>query len=176
MHERTQRAIARLLFIFCCAVPTCLTILSVLVTWTPWYHDRTIQHLQHEFQKEIGLTVKIGSYDHSAPGAWTLTNLILSHPETNQEIAKVRELHWVIQEQEARIIQLTEQRRISQEAFRVAPERGVASDSSRDGPHATFGPECRENYAALLSCATKFVLWVTFTCDLEELKIQLIER
>ncbi|MDB4338606.1 hypothetical protein OAL43_02120 [bacterium] len=104
MHERTQRAIARLLFIFCCAVPTCLTILSVLVTWTPWYHDRTIQHLQHEFQKEIGLTVKIGSYDHSAPGAWTLTNLILSHPETNQEIAKVRELHWVIQEQEARIL------------------------------------------------------------------------
>ncbi len=49
MHERTQRAVARLLFAFACALPTAITLMLVMVTYTPWYQtwlrERVIQEL-----------------------------------------------------------------------------------------------------------------------------------
>lgn len=104
MHERTQRAIARLLFVFCCAVPTSITLACILITWTPWYHRRALATLQSSLKKETGLVVEIGDFRKPAPDTWQLTKLRLLDPETRREVARVRELHWVRRENEASIL------------------------------------------------------------------------
>lgn len=104
MHERTQRAIARLLFVFCCALPTAITLFCVLVTWTPWYHHRVHQAIENEISRETGLIVHIEQFRRSAPSSLHLTRVQLVHPETLREVATIREVDWVAQDDERSIL------------------------------------------------------------------------
>lgn len=104
MHERTQQAIGRLLFVFCCAGPSILTITWILITCTTWFQNRTTQDLQGRMESTLGLTVTFESYQHPAPDHWVFGNLNLRHPETLKLVGKVREAHWLIQGNEARML------------------------------------------------------------------------
>jgi hypothetical protein len=104
MHERTQRAVARLMFVFCCAVPTSITLACLLVTWTPWYHRRALASLQTQLGQETGLVVELGDFRRPAPDTWHLTKLRLLDPETRREVVRVREMHWVRRPDETRIL------------------------------------------------------------------------
>jgi hypothetical protein len=95
MHERTERAIARLLFVFCCALPTVITLLMILVTWTPWYHHRQLESLTRELSSQTGLTVRIADFRRVSPAKWLLEDVRLFAPETDHEVARVREITWL---------------------------------------------------------------------------------
>ncbi|MCD0458460.1 hypothetical protein [Roseiconus lacunae] len=90
MHERTQRAVARLLFVFCCAVPTFLVASTILVTWTPWFTQRQRERIEYELGRETGLLVHIDAMDQVAPGKYVLRQVRVDDPETNATIADVR--------------------------------------------------------------------------------------
>ena len=104
MHERTQRAVARLMFVFCCAVPTMLTMACVITTWTPWYHHRALATMQREISRETGLIVEIGDFRRPAPSTLHLYAVRLLEPETRREVARVREVQWVRRSDEATIL------------------------------------------------------------------------
>jgi hypothetical protein len=104
MHERTQRAVSRLLFVFCCAVPTMITMLCVLVTWTPWYHNRALESLESAFSRDTGLIVQIEDFRRIAPSSLDLYQVLVLDPETQQEVARVRKLQWVSNDEEVAIV------------------------------------------------------------------------
>lgn len=95
MHERTQRTTARLLFVFCCAVPTCFTCLCILMTWTPWYHQRALAKLEAEFSHTTGLVIEIADFEKATPSSFRLLGVTIREPETAQEIAHIREIEHV---------------------------------------------------------------------------------
>ncbi|MGV3486616.1 MAG: hypothetical protein ACO1RT_19520 [Planctomycetaceae bacterium] len=95
MHERTRRAVARLLFVLVCAMPTVITLLTVLMTFTPWFANYRRERLQAALSQRIGLTVEIESVEHPAPGTLRLNGVTLREPETKSEVAKVRIVTWV---------------------------------------------------------------------------------
>jgi hypothetical protein len=95
MHERTQRAIARLMFVFCCAVPTGLTMFCILVSWTPWYHHRSLRAIEAGLSRDTGLVVEIEDFKRAAPSTLHLYDVRALDPETRLEVARVRELQWV---------------------------------------------------------------------------------
>ena len=99
MHERTQRAVARLLFVFCCAVPTTLTLLIVLVTWTPWYQDRQLSKLEYELNRETGLVFDIGRLRAASPIQFDLRDVSIHHPETGRLIARIRLVEFIKSDQ-----------------------------------------------------------------------------
>lgn len=94
MHERTQRAISRLLFVFCCALPTAFTLLCVIVTWTPWFHHRALRKLENDISRASGMIVRIESFHRAAPSTVHLSNVRILNPETLREVASVREVDW----------------------------------------------------------------------------------
>jgi hypothetical protein len=95
MHERTQRAIARLMFVFCCAVPTALTFMCVFVTWTPWYHNRALRTIQVGLCQDTGLIIEIEDFERVSPSTLHLHQIRVLEPETRMEVASVRRLEWV---------------------------------------------------------------------------------
>lgn len=95
MHERTTRAIARWLFVVCCAAPTVLTLLAILVTWTPWYHHRARRALESHVALLTGLHVAIGDFERSDPTTWRLSDVRLSDPETLRGVATIRNVCWI---------------------------------------------------------------------------------
>lgn len=106
MHERTQRAIARLLFVFCCAIPTLVTTCCVITTWTPWYHQRALRALEAAASRETSLVVSIDDFGRSSPSTLRLFGVRVLDPETNREIARVREMQWVTRDDESAILLL----------------------------------------------------------------------
>ncbi|TWT89378.1 hypothetical protein [Neorhodopirellula pilleata] len=120
MHERTTRAIARWLFVACCALPTALTLVAIVVTWTPWYESQVREQLQRELALQTGLDVKIGRFERSNPQTWRLYDVQLSDGETMQTIATVRSLCW-ISESPTTVI------RLSQPEIRVESLDRIAS-------------------------------------------------
>ena len=95
MHERTQRTTARLLFVFCCAIPTCFTCLCIVVTWTPWYHHRALQSLESKLSHTTGLVIEIDDFQQASPSSLQLYGVTVKEPETGREIVHVRELERV---------------------------------------------------------------------------------
>lgn len=95
MHERTERAIARLLFVFCCAIPTCIVLALILVSWTPWHHQRKLQALVSQLSIDTGMDVQIEDFQQVSPSKQILHNVRLIEPETKQEVAWVRQIHWL---------------------------------------------------------------------------------
>jgi hypothetical protein len=104
MHERTQRAIARLMFVFCCAVPTAITMSCVLVSWTPWYHQKSLRTIEARLSTDSGLVVEIDDFARAAPSTMHLYGVRLLDPETNREVAAVRELQWISESNETSIL------------------------------------------------------------------------
>ncbi|TWU26449.1 hypothetical protein Pla52o_03020 [Novipirellula galeiformis] len=94
MHERTQRAFARLVFVVCCALPTSLVLMTILVTWTPWYHHKCLREITASIAKDTGLHVTIEDFDRPSPTRLDLQNVRLFDPETNREVAKVYQVSW----------------------------------------------------------------------------------
>ncbi|MDF1845108.1 MAG: hypothetical protein P1U77_27155 [Rubripirellula sp.] len=104
MHERTQRAVARLMFVFCCAVPTAITFGCVIVTWTPWYHANCVRQMERELSDATGLVVQLQDLQRTAPGGWDLHGVELIDPETNREVARVRKIQWASENGEASLL------------------------------------------------------------------------
>lgn len=99
MHERTSRALARLLFVGCCAIPTLLTLITIMVTWTPWYHQRCLRALENKLSAATGLTFAIDDFDRLTPHRMKLHGIRvyhpeIHHPETDSEILRVASLVW----------------------------------------------------------------------------------
>ncbi len=95
MHERTQRAVARLLFALLCALPTLLTFVAVVVSFTPWYVNYRRHEWERELSRRIGLSVEIESLEHPAPATVRLGGVRLLEPETQREVARVHTVTWV---------------------------------------------------------------------------------
>ena len=95
MHERTRRAVARLLFVLGCAMPTSITLLIVLITFTPWYANYRRARLESELSRRIGLKVSIESAEYPAPATVRLNGVKLLEPETGAEVARVRLVTWI---------------------------------------------------------------------------------
>lgn len=95
MHERTQRAIARLMFVFCCALPTIVVVACILVSWTPWYQGRSLRSIEEQLSRQTGLIVQIDDFKRATPSTWHLVGIRIIDPETELEVALVREMHWV---------------------------------------------------------------------------------
>ncbi len=104
MHERTTRAIARWLFVGCCAAPTALTMLAILVTWTPWYHRRACRAIESQVALMTGLHIEIGNFERADPSTWRLSGVRLSNPETRRPIASVRSVEWISQREKTVIL------------------------------------------------------------------------
>ena len=95
MHERTGRALARLLFLSCCALPTAVTVGLILITWTPWYHRRCLASLEKTLYRETGLRIELADFRQLSPSRLRLDGLRALEPETGREVARVRVLWWV---------------------------------------------------------------------------------
>ena len=104
MHERIQRTIARLLFVFCCAVPTLFTCLCILVTWTPWYHQHALQNLEAEFSLATGLSIEIEDFEKTTPSGFCLLGVTIREPETTHEIARIRKIEHITEAGEVTIL------------------------------------------------------------------------
>ncbi len=89
MHERSERALCRLTFLLLCALPTLVTLCGVIVTLTPWYHRGEIRRLESMLNQRLGVVVQIGDMEHGKPGYWELRDVVLRHPETDREVARV---------------------------------------------------------------------------------------
>ncbi|MEP6167950.1 MAG: hypothetical protein ABJ208_04530, partial [Rhodopirellula bahusiensis] len=107
MHERTMRAVARSLFVACCAVPTCVTMLIILVLWSPWYHRRCVLATEASLALQTGLDVRIGSLERVSPTTWQLGDVQLRDNETKQSIGRIRIVSWV-QEDNRTVVRLSQ--------------------------------------------------------------------
>jgi len=104
MHERTKRAVARLLFVLCCALPTMFTALAVAITFTPWFGDYRRVRIQNELSLRIGLAVEVGKVEYPAPATVRLSDVRLLEPETHAEVAKVRVVTWVLGDDKTAVV------------------------------------------------------------------------
>ena len=94
MHERTQRAIARMTFVFCCALPTVATLSIIVATWTPWWHRKALAAIEADLSRDTGLVLQIADFKRSSPSTWCLYRVEIYEPETGREVARVREIRW----------------------------------------------------------------------------------
>ncbi len=136
MHERTQRAVARLLFAFACALPTSLTTLMVIVTFTPWYQAWVRERVVQELSDRTGLLVQVDQLEYPAPGTVRLTGVRLVEPETLAEVARVRIVTWINTDQRVAV-------RLSQpelQSARLAHAWKLVHDRFLCQPHSTKTP------------------------------------
>lgn len=104
MHERTQRAVARLLFVFCCAVPSSIVLAMVLVSWTPWYQSHKLAELTYELGRETGLVFQVGRCDRIAPGKYVLEDVRVTDPDSRRLVATIRMVDYFHGEQHVAIV------------------------------------------------------------------------
>lgn len=94
MHERTSRAVARLLFVFCCAVPASFTLMLILATWTPWYHDHCLSALEQKLALHTEMIFEIEDFERPTPTSLRLFGVRVLNPETGDEVAIARQVEW----------------------------------------------------------------------------------
>lgn len=92
MHERTRRAISRMMFVFCCAVPTGFVMAMIAWTWTPWARRAEIAAFANDISTLTGAVVDLQSVRRLSPGHAKLDGIVLRDPETDGEIIRVRSL------------------------------------------------------------------------------------
>ncbi|MCC9644275.1 hypothetical protein LOC71_18515 [Rhodopirellula sp. JC740] len=107
MHERTMRAVARSLFVACCAVPTCITMMVIMVLWSPWYHAKCVRATEASLALQTGLDIRIGDLERINPTTWQLEDVQLRDNETKRSIGRVRIVSWV-QEDDRTIVRLSQ--------------------------------------------------------------------
>jgi len=122
------------MFVFCCAVPTALTLFCVLVTWTPWYHQGVLSSLEQHLSTELGLIVEIGQLHRDSPTQWQLENVRLIQAETREEVMRIRRLQWnedaqqtslLLHQPELRAAELTATWKLIHDRFLCRPDRTV---------------------------------------------------
>jgi hypothetical protein len=104
MHERTQRAVARLMFVACCALPTAITLGCLLTTWTPWYHAQALRRMERALADATGFIVTLQNFERTAPSDWDLQGIRLIDPETQREVVRVRKVQWTSRDGEASLL------------------------------------------------------------------------
>ena len=190
MHERTTRAIARWLFVACCAAPTGLCMLGILVTWTPWYDNGVRHRLEDQLALQTGLHVEIGDFERSDPTTWRLHDLKLTDPETRQPVVSVRNACWVAESQHT-VIRLSQPELyvesleqlvgLIHERFLCRPERTdipvrfAADDVTLRG--SVHSQTLRDVDAGLRTEGSQVIAWIDclpagFRPDLDGLKIE----
>lgn len=92
MHERTRRAISRMMFVFCCAVPTAIVMSMILWTWTPWAQRSVIFAAETDISNLTGAIVRLDNIQTLSPGHSNFNGLTLRDAETGGEIVRVRSL------------------------------------------------------------------------------------
>ena len=80
---------------FCCAVPTILTIAGVVWLRTPWYHAYRVSATEARLQDWLGMRFEIEHIEDLAPGAVRLSGIKIFEPETGVEVARARLVQWV---------------------------------------------------------------------------------
>lgn len=105
MHERTERAVARLMFVFCCAVPTSIVMLAILISWTPWFQARRLAEIEYILGRESGLAFDIESCHETSPGKFELESVRISDPDSGRQIATVRLIDYYVDD-DKRALQL----------------------------------------------------------------------
>jgi hypothetical protein len=132
MHERTQRALAQLLFVVCCAVPTLITIVIIGVTRSPWYHRGVVKDFEQDISTQIGTQVSVESLRTLSPTQYEIGGMKLLEPETGREILRVANVDWrqtesetalVLHQPELRAAQLKSAWRLFHDRFLRHPDR-----------------------------------------------------
>ncbi len=94
MHERTQRAIARMTFVFCCALPTLAVVVFILLTWTPWWHAGELASIEQHLSDRVDMRIKVDDFKRSSPTTLELSDVKVFDPESKQLVAKVHRVEW----------------------------------------------------------------------------------
>lgn len=94
MHERTQRLLCQMVFVFACALPTAGTIAAVMLRKSSWFHDWQCTKLEQQLTDRFGLSFEIGKLEVLAPQALQLESVRVIDPETEAEVASVRLIQW----------------------------------------------------------------------------------
>lgn len=94
MHERTQRAVARMAFVLACVLPTFVTCVVIVVSATPWYAELRRVAWERELSRQIGVGVRIDAIEYPAPGMTRLVGVRMLEPETGAEVGRVRLVTW----------------------------------------------------------------------------------
>jgi hypothetical protein len=89
-HERTQRSIVRMLFLFAAALPTMCLCVWVIASWTPWYQSYRVASWNHWLSSQLGMHVSIQNIRTPSPNLIEFESIIISHPESDREVARVR--------------------------------------------------------------------------------------
>ncbi|EKK03236.1 hypothetical protein RBSH_01546 [Rhodopirellula baltica SH28] len=84
-----------------------MTMLIILVMWSPWYHRRCVLATEAALALQTGLDVRIGSLERVNPTTWQLGDVQLRDNETKQSIGRVRIVSWV-QEDNRTIVRLSQ--------------------------------------------------------------------
>lgn len=92
MHERTRKSLCQLTFVLLCALPTLLTLSTIGVRTTAWFHDWRRHSVETQMQNRFGLRFEIENVLVLAPKAMQLDNVRITDPETNALVAQVREV------------------------------------------------------------------------------------
>ena len=95
MHERTQRAIARMTFVFCCALPTIATLSIIIVSWTPWWHRRCLRALERELSLHTQLVVRVEDFERPSPSMLRVHNVSVYESEKGRLVAAARRVEWI---------------------------------------------------------------------------------
>lgn len=103
MHERTERGLTRFLFVVCCALPTALVVVFVLVSWTSWYERACSSAIEQHLDQQTGLATSIDGYEVLSPTTTRLHNVQMFDPETGMWVVKIREVDWFDSDGERRI-------------------------------------------------------------------------
>lgn len=90
MHESTQKALCRLVFVCLCACPTGIVMAAIVATWTPWYHDYRREAMEVILSEQFGMRIAFDAFERPAPGVMRFTGVQISEPETGAEVGRVR--------------------------------------------------------------------------------------
>jgi hypothetical protein len=90
MHERTQRALCRLVFGLLCALPTSATLTAIAARQTRWYTQRQIVAWEARLSDWCGVRIDIENWEPLAPGAHQFENVQLFDLETGEPLGKIR--------------------------------------------------------------------------------------
>jgi hypothetical protein len=83
LHERTRKSLCRTGFVSLCLLPTCAVVL-----WAAFRNgDGHRIRCEAELSRVLGLKVTVGNVKHPEPGVARYADLVLSDPETDEDVA-----------------------------------------------------------------------------------------
>lgn len=86
--ERTQRRVARGLFVYWVLLPTLLHLVWIGWQQSPWQHAARMARVEEHLERWLGLQVTVADQSTPRPGVKRWEGVALSHPETRQQAAR----------------------------------------------------------------------------------------